>query len=85
MTLHHTNKLIENQIVSNSRITTIEGNNNWSDFNDVNRNLNIFTEPEKLESQSKHINCRDGKFYIGFLAKLRKDYKSNAVIEWYSS
>lgn len=85
MTLHHTNKLIENQIVSNSRITTIEGNNNWSDFNDVNRNLNIFTEPEKLESQSKHINRRDGKFYIGVLAKLRKDYKSNAVIEWYSS
>lgn len=85
MTLHHTNKLIENQIVSNSQITTIEGNNNWSDFNDVNRNLNIFTEPEKLESQSKHINRRDGKFYIGVLAKLRKDYKSNAVIEWYSS
>ena len=24
-------------------------------FNDVNSNLNIYTEPEKLETQSKHI------------------------------
>lgn len=65
MTLHHTNKLIENQIVSNSRIT-IEGNNNWNDFNDVNRNLNIFTEHEKLESQSKHIIVEMGNFTLVF-------------------
>ena len=72
MTQNDTNKLIENQISSNSRITSIEDNNNIHNFNDVNSNLNIFTESEKLEIQSQNIN-RD-------LVKLRKDYENNPII-----
>ena len=50
LTQNGTNKLIENQISSNSRITSIKDNNILHNFNDVNSNLNIFTESEKLET-----------------------------------
>ena len=72
MTQNDTNKLIENQISSNLRITSVEDNNNIHNFNDVNSNLNIFTESEKLETQSQNIN-RD-------LVKLRKDYENNPIV-----
>ena len=49
LTQNDTNKLIKNQISSNSRITFIEDNNILHNFNDVNSNSNIFTESEKLK------------------------------------
>ena len=79
LTQNDTNKLIENQISSNLRITSIEDNNNIHNFNDVNSNLNIFTESEKLETQSKHINWKDNNFDLHDLVKLRKDYENNLI------
>ena len=49
-----TDKLIENQISSNSRITAIEDNNILHNFDDVDSNSNFFTESGQLEIQSKH-------------------------------
>ena len=72
--------MIKNQISSNSRITSIKDNNVLHNFNDVNNNLNIFTEPEKLETQSKHINRKGSNFDLHDLIKLRKDYESNPII-----
>ena len=80
MTQNGTNKLIENQISSNSRITSIEDNNILHNFKDVNSNLNIFTESEKLETQSKHINRKDSNFDLHDLVKLRKDYENNPIM-----
>ena len=54
------------------RITTIEDNSILHNFNDVKSNLNIFTESQKLETQSKHINRRDSNFDLHDLVKLRK-------------
>ena len=73
MTQNDNNKLIVNQINSNSRIATIEDNNILHNFNDVNSNLNIFTESQKLETQSKHINWKDSNFDLHDLVKLQKD------------
>ena len=80
MTQNDTNKLTKNQINSNSRITSIEDNNILHNFNDVNSHSNIFMEPEKLETQSKHINRRGSNFDLHDLAKLQKDYENNPVI-----
>ena len=80
LTENGTNKLIENQISSNSRKTSIEDNNILHNFNGVNSNLNIFMESEKLETQSKHINRKDSNFDPHDLAKLRKDYENNPII-----
>ena len=80
MTQHDTNKLIKNQISSNSRITSIGDNNVLHNFNDVNSNLNFFTESEKLDTQSKHINRKGSNFDLHDLVKLRKDYENNPVI-----
>ena len=80
MTQNDTNKLIETQISSNLRITTIENNNILHNFNDVNSNLNIFTESEKLETESKHINRKDSNFDLHDLVKLQKDYEKNRII-----
>ena len=44
LTQNDTNKLIENQISSNSRITSIKDNNILHNFNYVNSNLNICSE-----------------------------------------
>ena len=44
LTQNDTNKLTKSQISSNSWITSIEDNNSSHNFNDVNSNLNIFTE-----------------------------------------
>ena len=73
MTQNDNNKLIVNQINSNSRIATIEDNNTLHNFNDVNSNLNIFTESQKLEIQNKHINWKDSNFDLHDLVKLQKD------------
>ena len=73
MTQNDTNKLIEIQISSNLRITAVENNNILHNFNDVNSNLNIFTESEKLETESKHINRKDSNFDLHDLVKLQKD------------
>ena len=70
MTQNDTNKLIENQISSNSRITSIKDNNILHNFNYVNSNLNICSESEKLETQSKHINRKDSNFDLHDLVKL---------------
>ena len=51
-----TDKLMENQISSNSRITAIEDNNILHNFDDVDNNPNFFTESGQLEIQSKHIH-----------------------------
>ena len=56
LTQNDTNKLIKNQISSNTRIISTEENSILHNFNDVNNNLNIFTESEKLETQGKRIN-----------------------------
>ena len=75
---NHTSKLIENQISSNLRITSTEDNNILhNNFNDVNSNLNIFTESEKLETQSKHVNWKASNFD---LHNLVKDYENNPII-----
>ena len=50
-----TDKLIENQRSSNSRITAIEDDNILHNFDDVDSNSNFFTESGQLEIQSKHI------------------------------
>ena len=71
--------MIENQISSNSRITSIEDSNILYNFNDVNINLNIFTECEKLGTQSKNINRKDSNFDLHDLVKLRKDYENNPL------
>ena len=71
--------MIENQISSNSRITSIEDSNILYNFNDVNSNLNIFTEFEKLETQSKNINRKDSNFDLHDLVKLQKDYENNPL------
>ena len=63
-----TTKLIENQLSSNSKITSFEDN--------VNSNLNIFTESEKLESQSKSINGKDSNLDLHDLVKSWKDYET---------
>ena len=44
--------------------------------------LNILTESEKLETQSKHINWKDSNFDLHNLVKLRKDYESNPIISY---
>ena len=75
-----TNKLIKNGISSNWRITSIEDNNILYNFNDVNNNLNIFTESEELETQGKHINRKGSIFDLHYLVKLLKDYENNPVI-----
>ena len=62
LTQYDTNTLTENQISSNLRIATIEHNNILHSFNDVNSNLNVFRESEKLETQSKRINQKDSNF-----------------------
>ena len=80
MTQNDTNKLIENQISGHSRVISTEDNNILHNFNDVNSNLNIFTESEKLEKQSKHINRKDSNFDLHDLVKLRKDYENNSII-----
>ena len=80
LTQNDTNKLIENQISSNSRITSIEDNNILHYFNHLNSNLDIFTESEKLETQSKHINRKDSNFDLHDLVKLQKDYEDNPII-----
>ena len=80
LTQNDTNKLIETQISSNLWITTIENNNILHNFNDVNSNLNIFTESEKLETESKHINRKDSNFDLHDLVKLQKDYEKNRII-----
>ena len=81
MTQNDTNKLIENQISHNSRITSIEDNNILHNFNDVNSNLfNIFMESEKLETGSKHINWKDSNFDLHDLVKLRKGCENNSII-----
>ena len=78
---NHTYKLIENQISSNLRITSTEDNNILhNNFNDVNSNLNIFTESEKLETQSKHVNRKASNFDLHNLVKLLKDYENNPII-----
>ena len=59
LTQNDTNKLIKNQISSNSRISSIEDSNILHNFNDINSNLNIFTESETLETRSKYINRKD--------------------------
>ena len=69
---------IENQIRSNSRITSIEDNNILHNSNDVKSNSNIFTESEKLETQSP-INRKDSNFDLHDLIKLRKDYENNNI------
>ena len=79
MTQNDTNKLIENQISGHSRVISTEDNNILHNFNDVNSNLNIFTESEKLETQSKHINWKDNNFDLHDLVKLRKDYENNLI------
>ena len=76
MTQSDINKLIENQICGNSRITFIEDNNILHNFNDVNSKLNIFTESEKLETQGNHINRNDSNFDLHDLVKLRKEYEN---------
>ena len=85
MTQNDTNKLIQNQISSNSQITSIEDNNVLHNFNNVNSNLNIFTESKKLETQSKHINRKDSNFDLHDLVKLSKDYENNPIINHLSS
>ena len=50
LTQNDPNKLIKNQISSNSRVTFIEENNILNNFTDVNCNWNIFTESKKLEN-----------------------------------
>ena len=80
MTQNDTNKLIKNQISSNSRVTSIEDNNILHNFNDVRSNLNIFTESEKLETQSKQINQKGCNFDLHHLIKLQKDYENNLII-----
>ena len=85
MTQNGTNKLIENQISSNAQVTYIEDNIILYNFNGVNSNLNIFTESEKLETQSKHINQNDSNFDLHDLVKLRKDYENNPIINHLSS
>ena len=72
--------MTENQTCSNSQITSIEDNNILHDFNVVNSNLNIFTESEKLETQSKQINRKDSNFDLHDLVKLQKDYENNLII-----
>ena len=72
--------MIKNQISSNSRITSIENNNILHNFNDVKSNLNIFTESEKLETQSKQINWKGSNFDLHDLMNLRKDYENNPII-----
>ena len=79
LTQNDTNKLIKNQISSNSRITFIEDNNILHNFNDVNSNSNIFTESEKLETQSKHINPKGSNFDLPDLVKLRTDYEKKII------
>ena len=81
LTQNDTNKLTGNQISSNSRITSIEDNNILHNFNDVSSNLNIFTESEKPETQSKHINRIDSNFELHDLLKLWKDYENNPIID----
>ena len=71
-----TTKLIENQISSNPRITSFEDNNILNNFNDVNSNLNIFTESEKLEPQSKNTNGKDSNLDLHDLVKPWKDYET---------
>ena len=80
MTQNDTNKLIENQISSNSRITSIKDNNILHNFNYVNSNLNICSESENLETQSKHINWKDSNFDLHDLVKLWKDNENNPNI-----
>ena len=80
LTQNDTNKLIKNQISSNSRITFIEDNNILHNFNDVNSNSNIFTESEKLETQSKHINPKGSNFDLPDLVKLRTDYEKKILL-----
>ena len=62
--------MIENQISSNLRITAIEDNDILHNFNNVNSNLNVFTEFEKLKTQSKHINQKDCNFDLNGLVNL---------------
>ena len=62
--------MIQTQTSSNSRKRTIEDNNILHNFNNVNSNLNIFMESEKLETQSKHINRKDSNFDLHDLVKL---------------
>ena len=71
--------MIKNQISSNSRIVAIEDNNILHNFNDVNSNLNIFTESEETKTQSKHINWKGSNFDLHHLVKLRKDYENNPI------
>ena len=80
MTQNDTNKLIKNQISSHSRITFIKDNNILHNFNYVNSNLNIFTESEKIETQSKHINRKGSNFDLHDLVKLRKDYEKKILL-----
>ena len=75
-----TNKLMKNQISSNSQITSIEDNNILHNFNDVNSNLNIFTESEKLETQTKHVNRKGSNFDLHDLVKFRKDHENNPIM-----
>ena len=82
MTENDANKLIENQISSNSRRTPIKDNSIIQNFSDVNSNLNIFREPEKLETQSKHINRKDSNFDLHDLVKHPKDYENNPATRY---
>ena len=79
LTQNDTNKLIENQISGNSWITSIDDRNISYDSNDVNSNLNIFTESEKLETQSKHINGKDSNFDLHDLANLNINHLSSKI------
>ena len=70
LTQNYTNTLTGNQINSNLRITTIEDNNILHNFNDVDSNLNVFRESEKLETQNKRINQKDSNFDLYDLVNL---------------
>ena len=50
LTQNDTTKLTENQISSNSRITSIEDNDILHNFNDVNSKLIFFTEYKKTRN-----------------------------------
>ena len=62
------------------RITTIVDNSILHNFNDVKSDLNIFTESEKLETQSKHINRKDSNFDLHDLVKRRKEFENNPIV-----
>ena len=46
--------------------------------------LSIFTECEKLETQSKHINRKESNIDHHDLVKLRKDYENNPIIGYFN-